>query len=182
MFSFTHNYSCAVLYPLLYSRFPQITEQNLHKSPNKISTNHRTNLPQITEQIFHKQLKSLFSFRRTTSRTSIQNDSSYTLQVKYIAAVALPARRALLVRSTLLAAPPLYTLHSSFTRPQGLTRSFVPPVGGIRGGPQKSSPATGAAPFDIIKSSSHPHGLLVSFVVGKRQVSSDKCRVSTHTA
>ena len=31
------------------TNLPQITEQILHKSPNKSSTNHRTNLPQITE-------------------------------------------------------------------------------------------------------------------------------------
>ncbi len=120
MFSCTHNYSCLalytpagpypclLLYPLRSSRFPQITEQILHKSPKKISSNHRTNLPQTTE-------KSAFSLDKQAV-TSLQSSSSYTLQVKYIAAVALHVRRVFLVRSTLLAAPLLYTLHSSFTR------------------------------------------------------------------
>ena len=30
-------------------KFPQITEQKFHKSPNKSSTNNRTKVPQITE-------------------------------------------------------------------------------------------------------------------------------------
>ena len=32
------------------TKSPQITEQNHHKSPNKIATNHRTKSPQITEK------------------------------------------------------------------------------------------------------------------------------------
>ena len=137
LFSFTHNYSCeapypptghypcAALCPLLCSRFPQTTEQIFHKSPNKSSTNNRTNLPQITE-------KSVFSLNEKQAATSLQSKSSYTLQLKYIAAIALPARRAL--PAALLP----YTLHSSFTRPQGLTRSSA-----ARRGHKKAAPRPG---------------------------------------
>ena len=40
-----------MLEPRLQEAIPQITEQNRHKSPNKIATNHRTKSPQITENV-----------------------------------------------------------------------------------------------------------------------------------
>ena len=118
-------YPYVALYPLRSSRFPQTTEQILHKSPKKIPSNHRTNLPQITE-------KSAFPLDEKQAVTSLQSNSSYTLQLKYIAAIALPARRAL--PAALLP----YTLHSSFTRPQGLTRSSA-----ARRGHKKAAPRPG---------------------------------------
>ena len=64
LFSFTHNYSCAVLYPLHSSLtrayyFTRCSAADFHKSPNKSSSNHRKKSPQITEQIFLKSPKSL---------------------------------------------------------------------------------------------------------------------------
>ena len=91
LFSFTHNYSCAVLYPLHSSLthayyFTYCAAADFHKSPNKSSSNHRTNLSQITE-------KSAFPLDEKQAVTSLQSKSSYTLQSKYIAAIALPSRR-----------------------------------------------------------------------------------------
>ena len=109
LFSCTHNYSCAVLYPLHSSltrtqHFTHCAAADFHKSPNKSSTNHRKKSPQITEQIFLKSPKKISSNHRTNlpqitekfafpinekqAVTSIQSNSSYTLQVKYIAVVA----------------------------------------------------------------------------------------------